>query len=390
MKRVMTIVGARPQFIKAAALSRVLRHDDTIKEVLVHTGQHHDVNMSATFFEELDIPEPAWNLGVHGGRHGDMTARMISALEELMLNDKPDLVLVYGDTNSTLAGALSAVKLHIPVAHVEAGLRSFNRRMPEEINRVLTDHASDILFAPTEAAVNNLKREGLHGRHHVLVGDIMFDVARYYAKRAESHFEQLAKELELHLGKFALVTIHRAENTDDDTRLPAIVRQLMELSGFMPVICPLHPRTRHRMQLLGLLEMAKRHIQFLEPVSYLQMVALERHAALIITDSGGVQKEAYFHQTPCLTLREETEWLELVEHGFNRLVDVHEDSLPELAQQMLGREYDWDIPLYGDGHTAELIRDELVAFFVSGTGTGTPPETGHFSRNMIHSGEKEA
>ncbi len=310
------MIGARPQFIKAAVVSRAITQTEGITEVLVHTGQHYDTNMSDVFFDELDIPRPRHHLGVGGGTHGQNTGRMLEKLDALMQVEKPDCVLVYGDTDSTLAGALAASKLHIPVAHVEAGLRSYNRRMPEEINRVLTDHVSSVLFAPTSTAVKNLAQEGIVGSKVQLVGDVMYDAALFYRSRAKQPAD--ANIATLASGCFALCTVHRAENTDDAARMKGILTGLA--SAPCPVVFPIHPRTRGRLAQMGLA--MPPNVQVIEPVGYLEMVWLELHCRLVITDSGGVQKEAYFHGKPCVTLRDETEWTELVELGVNQLVGV--------------------------------------------------------------------
>jgi UDP-GlcNAc3NAcA epimerase len=312
--KVVTIIGARPQFIKAATVSRQVALRDDITEVIVHTGQHYDANMSDIFFDELGIPRPDHHLGIGGGSHGAMTGRQLEAIEKVLLDEKPDRVLVYGDTNSTLAGALAAVKLHIPVVHVEAGLRSFNRQMPEEINRILTDHAADLLFAPTQTAMANLRNEGLPDERLHLVGDVMYDASLFYRDRARQPewFAGLAAVED----DYVLATIHRAENTDDRDRLAGILAGLGAASR--PVILPLHPRTRSKIADYGLVMPDSIHI--VAPVGYLEMVWLESNAAIIATDSGGVQKEAYFYGKPCVTLRDETEWVELVEAGWNVLV----------------------------------------------------------------------
>lgn len=315
--KVLTVIGARPQFIKAAVVSRLLRQQGGATELLVHTGQHYDENMSDVFFQELEIPRPAYHLGVGSGGHGAQTGRMLEALERVLLDEKPDKVLVYGDTNSTLAGALAAAKLHVPIAHVEAGLRSFNRAMPEEINRVMADHLSMWLFAPTEAAVSNLRREGIRDEAVYLVGDVMYDAAIYYGGRASA---DLLDGLDLEPRGYVLATIHRAENTSPGPRLEALVEGLAAVAAELPVVLPLHPRTRAVLEREGKLERVGENVHLLDPVGYLDMVALEKHAAVIATDSGGVQKEAFFHRVPCVTLRDETEWVELVELGWNRLV----------------------------------------------------------------------
>jgi len=297
--KIVTIIGARPQFIKAAAVSRVLRKTQGVREVLVHTGQHYDANMSEVFFEELEIPRPDYNLGIGSATHGAQTGRMLEAIEEALLRENPDWVLVYGDTNSTLAGALAAVKLHIPVAHIEAGLRSFNRRMPEEINRVLTDHTSDILFAPTKAAVENLQREGISEEQVQLVGDVMYDAVLYYGKKAE-HQSQILNRLELKPKEYILATVHRADNTDDPQRLCAIFEGFAEVTLKIKVVLPLHPRTRAALVQKSLYDKVARSICLIEPVGYLDMVMLEKNAHLIATASGGVQKEAFFYHVPAL------------------------------------------------------------------------------------------
>ena len=320
--KILTIVGARPQFIKAAMVSRaILRHsaahpDVPVTEEILHTGQHYDESMSRVFFDQMSIPAPAVNLNVGSGLHGAMTARMLAGIEKEILDRKPDLVLVYGDTNSTLAGALAAVKLHVPVAHVEAGLRSFNRRMPEEINRILTDQVSSLLFCPTHTAVKNLTDEGItKGVHHV--GDVMYDAALVFGEIAERE-STILDALDLTPNKYLLATVHRAENTDDPVRLQSIMSALQELAVTATVIFPVHPRTRSKLDLLNPKSKIQ-NLKFINPVSFLDMVQLEKHAAVIATDSGGVQKEAFFYGVPCVTLRDETEWVELVEAGWNRL-----------------------------------------------------------------------
>ncbi len=351
--QIVSVVGARPQFVKAAAVSRLLRATPGMREVLVHTGQHYDDNMSRVFFEELEIPEPDYHLGIGGGTHGQNTGRMLEAIEAVLLTEKPDWVLVYGDTDSTLAGALAAAKLHIQVAHVEAGLRSFNRRMPEEINRVLTDHVSDALFAPTETAVQNLLREGIVGDKIHLVGDVMYDAALYYGVKAEGE-SRILKRLELTPKSYILATIHRAENTDDPERLRVILEALATVHEELPVVLPLHPRTRKRAEAFGLGEYLGK-ILALEPLGYLDMVMLEKNARLIVTDSGGVQKEAYFYRVPCVTVRGETEWVELVELGWNYLAAPESVSAVIKAvftrMDVAGSE----VNLYGDGKAGQRI-----------------------------------
>ncbi|MFZ4965006.1 non-hydrolyzing UDP-N-acetylglucosamine 2-epimerase [Pseudomonas sp. Mn2068] len=350
--KVLSIVGARPQFIKAAVVSRAFSEFPAeITEVLVHTGQHYDANMSEIFFEELNIPRPDYNLGVGGGSHGENTGRMLEKLEGLMLKIRPDWVLVYGDTDSTLAGALAAAKLHIPVAHVEAGLRSFNRRMPEEINRVLTDHVSSILFVPTATALKNLQEEGISLSKIHVVGDVMCDATHYYNgfSRKPDWFDELSLA-----ESFVLCTVHRAENTDSVERMQGIIDGL-ERSG-SPIILPLHPRTRNKLERLNI--KLPENIHVVEPVGYLEMNWLEANCRLIATDSGGVQKEAYFHGKPCVTLRDETEWVELVEGGFNTLTGANPDLIDKAIRASNGSEF--NIAIYGDGHSALKIVQGLL------------------------------
>lgn len=332
--KIVTVVGARPQFIKAAAVSRAIRNDyaGQIDEVLVHTGQHYDDNMSKVFFEELDIPRPKYNLEISGGQHGSMTGRMLEGVENVLLQEKPDWLLIYGDTNSTLAGALAAAKLHIPVAHIEAGLRSFNIRMPEEVNRILADRVSSLLFCPTETAVNNLKAEGVcKGVHNV--GDVMYDVALFCRDRAQQNSTVL-QTLGLMPGAFALATCHRAENTDDPQRLSSILSALADIATQLPVVLPLHPRTRKLIGDYGLESLLGR-LTITEPLPFLDMVALEQSSRLILTDSGGVQKEAFFYGVPCITMRDETEWVETVDLGWNQLVGSSTPSIVSAANGMM-------------------------------------------------------
>jgi UDP-GlcNAc3NAcA epimerase len=359
--RIVTVVGARPQFIKAAVVSREIRARDTLSETIVHTGQHFDRNMSDIFFENMEIPSPEYNLEVNGLNHGAMTGQMMEKLEKVLLDERPDMVLVYGDTNSTLAGAVTAVKLHIPIAHVEAGLRSYNRRMPEEINRVLTDHASDLLFAPTSTAVENLRREGLPENRIRLVGDVMYDAALYFGRRAEAS-SQILKALELTSREYLLATVHRAENTDDPRRLEAICDGLLAAASRRPVVFPLHPRTREALRRVGRLEDIEKGLAVIEPVGYLDMIVLEKNACLVVTDSGGVQKEAYFYRVPCVTLRPETEWVELVTSGWNLLADpIDAATVEEALETHRVPDNDDARGLYGDGTTARQIVQELLS-----------------------------
>ena len=354
--RVINIVGARPQFIKVAMVSKALRHISNITNILVHTGQHYDDNMSRVFFEELEIPEPDYNLGIGGGTHGQNTGRMLEAIEKVLMKEEPDVVLVYGDTDSTLAGALAAVKIHIPVAHVEAGLRSFNRRMPEEINRVLTDHASDLLFAPTETAVKNLISEGVPEDKIHLVGDVMYDAALYYGKKAERE-SKILEHLGLKPEEYILATVHRAENTDDPKRLKAILEALAEIHREVSVVFPVHPRTRRRIKDYGLQDLVHKLIA-IDPVGYLDMVMLEKNARVVVTDSGGVQKEAFFYQVPCITLRKETEWVELVELGWNKLVPPMRLSSEVILT--FAKKHGLISYPYGKGRAAELVAETLL------------------------------
>ena len=349
--KIVTIVGARPQFIKAAPVSQVLRPQH--QEILIHTGQHYDRALSDLFFEELSIPRPDYDLGIGSGPHGWQTGQMLQRIEEALLAEKPAWALVYGDTNSTLAGALAAVKLHIPVAHVEAGLRSFNRAMPEEHNRVLTDHCADLLFCPTQTAVNLLAAEGVTRGVH-LVGDVMVDALLAHGALAARH-STLARRLDLRPQGFALATIHRPYNTDDPTRLAVILSALAALQT--PVVFPVHPRTRAALTRAGLSLPA--NVIALDPIGYLDMLALEQAAALILTDSGGVQKEAYCFAVPCVTLRPETEWVETVEAGWNRLAWANAAQVIEAAQRP------WPTtpppPLFGDGRAAARIVSLLTS-----------------------------
>jgi UDP-N-acetylglucosamine 2-epimerase len=321
---VVSIVGARPQFVKASMVSRELMRRGA-REELVHTGQHYDHGMSAVFFEELGIPEPSRNLGVGSGTHAAQTGDMMVGIERLLLDDRPDAVLVYGDTNSTLAGALAAAKLHVPVAHVEAGLRSFNRTMPEEINRILADHVSDLLFCPTETAVSNLAAEGLTGGV-VRTGDVMLDATRHFADRAADR-APLSGLTGHGAGEYAVATIHRAGNVDD----PAVLRSILDGLGRtgLPVILPLHPRTAGRLEGMRIPE----NVEIRDPVGYLAMLTLVRHARCVLTDSGGLQKEALWLSVPCITLRDETEWVETLQGGWNRLVGADPDRIRDAVRE---------------------------------------------------------
>jgi len=354
--KIVTIVGARPQFVKAGAVSRLMAGDERFDEVLIHTGQHHDDNMSGVFFEEFGIPRPAHNLNISGGAHGAMTGRMIAALEEVLIEERPDAVLVYGDTNSTLAGALAAVKLHIPIVHVEAGLRSFNNRMPEEINRVVVDRISSLLLCPTETAVANLAQEGIvDGVENV--GDVMYDVALFYREAARTK-STILSDLGIEGRRFALATCHRAENTDDTARLAEIVDALAAIASEMPVVFPLHPRTRKLIAEYGLEPLLSK-IKVLAPVSFLDMVALEQAAALILTDSGGVQKEAFFYDVPCVTMRDETEWVETVALGRNILAGANRHKIVDAALSFPPLSAGEERP-YGSGNASQKILSAIL------------------------------
>lgn len=341
-----TILGARPQFIKAAVVSRAIAAAPHLglTEKIVHTGQHFDREMSEVFFEELEIPRPLVNLGIAGSRHGESTGRMLERLESVLLDLRPDLVMVYGDTNTTLAGALAAAKLHIPVAHVEAGLRSFNRRMPEEINRVVTDHLAELLFCPSKVSQQNLASEGITRQAHI-VGDVMYDAVLHYRQKAPSRRD----------GTFAVATVHRAENTDDPARLAGILEGLGRFS--VPIVLPLHPRTRKAIAAAGLAVPGA--VEITPPVSYLEMIGLVEDAAFVLTDSGGLQKEAFFLGRKCLTLRDETEWTELVDCGANRLVGADPKRITAAAAWALDGPPPSGTP-YGDGRAGERICEILA------------------------------
>jgi UDP-GlcNAc3NAcA epimerase len=351
--KIVTVVGARPQFIKAAPVSRALGAAG-IDEVLVHTGQHYDPAMSDVFFAALSLPAPAHHLGVGSLGHGAQTGRMMERLEPVLEAELPDAVLVYGDTNSTLAGALTAAKLHVPVAHVEAGLRSFNRRMPEETNRVVVDHVASLLFAPTDAAVANLRREGL-AAGVVRTGDVMLDTALLFRELVGVRAQQVPADLGLAVGGYALATVHRPENTDDDRRWRGILDGLVAVAREVaPVVWPAHPRTRARLEGVAL-----PGVRLVEPLPYFELQALLWGARLVLTDSGGLQKEAAFHERPCVTLRDETEWVELCEAGVNRLAGADPARILALSRAAAWPAAGLPRGLYGDGHTADQIVDEL-------------------------------
>jgi len=341
--KIVTIVGARPQFIKAAAISRELRKRH--QEIMLHTGQHYDYAMSGVFFDGLEIPAPDINLGVGSGLHGSQTGAMLRGIEEVLLSKPPDWVIIYGDTNSTLAGALAASKLHIPVVHVEAGLRSFNRRMPEEINRVVSDHLSDLLLCPSSTAVANLTAEGITRKVH-LVGDVMLDVLNWAKQRADGKPMEVLKRLGLSEREYLIATVHRSENTDDLERLTGILNALNALDE--PVIFPVHPRARKA--ITGGTRQLQPHVRLIDPLGYFEMLAVTSSARLILTDSGGLQKEAYWLGVPCVTLRDETEWVETVEIGWNTLVGSDCGRIVEAVRSFTPRAS--RAPLYGDGLVA--------------------------------------
>lgn len=358
MPKILTIVGARPQFVKAAALSRQLAQHE-IPEVIVHTGQHFDENMADIFFKQMEIPEPKYNLGIHSLSHGAMTGRMLEEIEKVLLAEKPDFVVVFGDTNSTIAGALAASKLHIKVAHVEAGLRSFNMQMPEEINRILTDRISDILFCPTETAIKNLKAEGFDNFKSKIVnsGDVMYDVALYYSK-ISGRQSTVIKDLNLEDKPFLLATLHRQENTDDLERLSSILTAFNELSENYQIVLPIHPRTRK------IIERENLQMNFtpLEPVGYFDMIELLKHCSFVITDSGGLQKEAFFFKKHCLVIRDETEWTELVDLGYNFIVGTQTQNIVDKALQLKESKVSFDAKPYGNGDAAVKIVEALQQF----------------------------
>ncbi|MAD12470.1 MAG: UDP-N-acetylglucosamine 2-epimerase (non-hydrolyzing) [Flavobacteriaceae bacterium] len=349
--KLITIVGARPQFIKAAAVSRAFNEFFEIEEIIIHTGQHFDANMSDVFFEELHIPKPHYNLAINSLSHGAMTGRMMESIEAVILKEKPDYVLVYGDTNSTIAGALAAKKLHVKVVHVEAGLRSFNTKMPEEINRILTDRISDVLFCPTNEAVKNLNNEGFQNIDCQIIknGDVMQDAALYYKDLAKKPSFDLPEE-------FVLLTMHRAENTDDLDKLKNIISALNSIHQKMPVFWLIHPRTK---QIINSQSIdVKFHV--FDPVGYLEMIYLLEHCSLVMTDSGGLQKEAFFFSKNCVTLREETEWVELIEGGFNVLVGSDVNKINEGFDNMSKKQNDFSVDLYGKGQASRTIASQLI------------------------------
>lgn len=361
--KILTVVGARPQFIKAAAISRIIRDDfsEVVEEVIIHTGQHFDANMSDVFFQELDIPEPKYNLDISGGAHGSMTGRMLESIEKVLLIEKPDWMLIYGDTNSTLAGAIAAAKLNIRVAHVEAGLRSFNMKMPEELNRILADRISTLLFCPTEIAVANLLSDGL-SKGVYNVGDVMYDVALYYKNQPPQN-SSILDTLKLKKGAYALATCHRAENTDDPHRLGEILLGLSKIAEKILVVFPIHPRTRKLIHNYDLTKYLKNLI-VVEPLPFLDMVILEQAAKVILTDSGGVQKEAFFYGVPCITMRDETEWAETIRLNANILVGADHFKIMKAFEKTNSEEKNIILNKtpYGDGKAANKIIETIVSY----------------------------
>jgi len=380
--KLLNIVGARPQIIKASAISRAVRkhYEEYFKEIIVHTGQHYDKDMSDIFFDELEIHKPDYNLGVGSAKHGRQTSMMITGIEDVLLKEEPDCIILYGDTNSSLAGALAASKLHFPVIHIEAGLRSFNKRMPEEINRIMSDHSSTLLFAPTNAAFRNLMNEGFRPENSppytidnpkiYLTGDIMYDNALFFAELAERKKAAFLDDLKIERNNYILATIHRDINTDDAERLETILKTFRSLAEEYSItfVLPLHPRTTVSMKNnLGILynELNDcRFIRIIHPVSYLEMILLEKNSRMIITDSGGVQKESHFFRKPCIVLRKETEWVELVKNGTAVLADADPSKIKSEFIRLLKNIQDLDYPgFYGDGKTAEFILEEIRLMF---------------------------
>ena len=352
--KIVTIIGARPQFIKSSILSKAITKHSEINEVIIHSGQHFDSNMSEVFFKEMEIKKPQYNLNINSSQKGAIIGRMIDKTEDILKIEKPDLVLVYGDTNTTLAGALSANNLNIPIAHVEAGLRSFNHFMPEEINRIITDKISTYLFCPTQKAVNNLINEGINEKQKVFkCGDVMQDAAFYYAEKSAEKSNIISK---INLSRFILCTLHRAENTDNEKKLKSIICSLNEIHKTTPILIPLHPRTKLKIKELGI----KLNVNIIEPVGYFDMMELLKKCELVLTDSGGLQKEAYFFKKNCVTMRNETEWVELIENKVNIIVGSKKDKIVSGVKQMLKQESDFTMDLYGNGNACEVITKEIT------------------------------
>jgi UDP-GlcNAc3NAcA epimerase len=388
MIKIVTIIGARPQIIKAAALSRAIKtkFSSSIREIIVHTGQHYDANMSEVFFTELNIPKPDYNLNVGSGSHGKQTAAMISGIEEILMKEAPQAIVLYGDTNSTLAGAIAASKIHVPVVHIEAGLRSFNKAMPEEINRIVCDHVSTLLFSPTKTGFDNLIHEGFdkdqqppYSANHPKIyhcGDVMYDNSLFFSQVAEGK-TNILKKLGLEKNKFILATIHRNNNTDEPSRLNALFKSLNDISNEagLDVVLPLHPRTAKLLETNLSPEnltavRSNKHFKITEPASFLEMIALEKNCRLVMTDSGGVQKEAFYFEKPCVILRPETEWVELVECGTAIIADADEKRIKDAFKTLVSRA-DMKFPkLYGDGKAAEFICSEMLGCFGQGIKAG--------------------
>lgn len=371
----ITIIGARPQIIKAAAISRAIKekYSNIISEIIVHTGQHYDEYMSKVFFEELNIPKPNYNLDVGSNSHGVQTARMIEGIEEILVKEKPDYILLYGDTNSTLAGAIAASKIHIPIVHVEAGLRSFNKKMPEEINRIVCDHVSTYLFSPTKAGFDNLINEGFKSNHTPIYtadnpaifhcGDIMYDNSLYFAELAKER-SQILEKYDLESGNFVLATIHRDHNTDIEDNLVHIFEAFLTIADRMKVMLPLHPRTKNKLNKIQDLELKNKilnheNLVITDPISFLDIIQLERNSKIVITDSGGVQKEAYFFNKPCLIMRPETEWVEILETGMAKLVSANYDLIIKEFDSLIKKEDIVFPSIFGDGKSAQFICKEL-------------------------------
>jgi len=354
MKKIVTILGARPQFVKAAVLSRIIARDNKIEEVIIHTGQHFDANMSAVFFREMEIPQPKYNLDINGLSHGAMTGQMLEKIEQVLLKEKPQAIVVYGDTNSTIAGALAAKKLNIKVIHVEAGLRSYNMKMPEEINRILTDRISDLLVCPTDTAVSNLRKEGFANLETNIVkcGDIMKDAVDFYGVTSAKK-STILSDLKLRRNEFVLATIHRQENTDDIKKLKSIFEGLEQVNNNCKVVLPLHPRTRKVLE--------KQHLSYsittIAPVGYFDMLELLKHCKMVVTDSGGLQKEAFFNKKHCIIARDETEWLELVENGFASIVGSDTIEIMEAFQRFQHSTADFSLELYGNNVGAQIYTE---------------------------------
>jgi UDP-GlcNAc3NAcA epimerase len=361
MKKIITIIGARPQFIKASVLSRLILKDDQLQEIIIHTGQHFDKNMSDVFFDEMEIPKPKYNLKIQSKFHGDMTGLMMSEIEKIVLKESPDCILVFGDTNSTLAGAIVSSKLRIKLVHVEAGLRSYNNNMPEEINRILTDRVSDILFCPSENAILNLKKEGFdHFREKKIIntGDIMFDASIFYSKEDIGSTKNFDEE-------FILCTIHRAENVDNDKNLLTILESINEIGKKIKIIFPIHPRTSSKLEVININYKKKYlNIDFIDPLGYIDMISHIKNCKYVVTDSGGLQKEAFFMKKMCLTLRNQTEWVELVEGGYNYLCEIDSDKILEANSKIITISKSFDENYYGNGNTGNLIINELKKILI--------------------------